>query len=248
MALGVFASFDCSWVPSVYWFRCFVVRRLGLSWRKGTRDARKLPPNLPDITKTFLCRFFWLVVTYKLAEELVVNFDETGLLLLPAAQQTWGVKGEANVQIVGGEEKRQFTVSPIISAAGELVGRVQVIWGGKTRACEPNDSIQVKHNKGMYHTHSESHWSTAKTIMEAVDDLYESYIKPRMLSRGPDPAKTHLMILWDCHSSHRDKMVITPSDAQNTSIQTLIIMDSHNTGDRGTEEKVSDSAYLVRAR
>src|SRR5437899_648196 len=93
---------------------------------------------IPGITHMFLVRVAWLVGTFNILPDFVFNMDETGVCMIPSSSKSWSSKGGRFVDVFGADEKRQFSVSPIINALGRLVGSVQVIWGGKTRACEPN--------------------------------------------------------------------------------------------------------------
>ena len=54
------------------------------------------------------------------------------------------MKGSDEVPIVALDDKRAFTVTPVIDACGYLVGRIQVIWQGKTVSCESKDDLRAK--------------------------------------------------------------------------------------------------------
>jgi len=66
--------------------------------------------------------------------ELVSNLDETPLKLMPTSGYTWTEKGAKNVE--GTLDKRQFTLTPIISATG-VIAVVQIIFAGATDKCLP---------------------------------------------------------------------------------------------------------------
>ena len=82
-----------------------------------------------------------------------MNLDETGLLLIPSPKNTWAEKGSKQVSIVALEDKRGFTITPVVTALGQLVGKVQVIWQGKTTACEPKLDLKDRFVNELSHTH-----------------------------------------------------------------------------------------------
>jgi hypothetical protein len=62
-------------------------------------------------------------------------------MLLPSTGYTWSEKGGDSVKGIKG--KRQFTLTPAISAAGVLVA-MQLIFKGKTTACEPSAEFRTR--------------------------------------------------------------------------------------------------------
>jgi hypothetical protein len=192
------------WKPSISFVRTFA-GRLGLSFRRATGDQRHLPaPDvLAGITRLFLQRFYWLVDHHNIPPDLVLNADETAQCLFPSKKVGWGEQGSDSVKMVGIGEKRQFTMFPVISALGKLVGMIQVIWGGTTSACEPQGVD--RHEDELLHSHTSSHWSSPTTVFDMVEMVYKSHVVPTMQRLHLNPAKQAWIMLWDVHSSHRDK-------------------------------------------
>ena len=73
----------------------------------------------------------------------------------------------------------------------------------------------------LSHTHTESHWARPDTVEELVDDLYKSYVLPKMMEKMLDPLVTCWLLLWDVHWSHRDADLIS---RLKTKYPTLVIM------------------------
>ena len=103
-------------------------------------------------------------------------------------------------------DKRQFTVVPAVSAAGELILPAQTIWAGKTNACHPKENDFPKE---LYHDHSESHWSTVETMKNLITNLMETYFIPKRESLGL-PADQHMILMLDVYSAHRDSELLMP--------------------------------------
>ena len=174
----------------------------------GTRAARALPREFVDIKHDFLLRVYWIVDKFSIPKDLFLNMDETGVLFFPMPKRTWGPKGAKQVDIVRLDEKRQFTLSPVISASGEVAGRVQVIWEGKTRACCPSVGTQKRHEAELLHTNSISHWSTASTVFELIENLWTDYVLPKMEKSKLNVRTQHWVLLMEVYSSHRDECLL----------------------------------------
>ena len=126
----------------------------------------------------------------------------------PVRGTTWGIKGSKQVDVENIDDKRQFTVTPTVSATGKIAGPVQVVWQGKTKASCPIDSVQKKVETELSHAYSPSHWSTADTVLELVSNLWINHVKPTMIRNSWDPACQKWILLWDVYCTHRDAKVI----------------------------------------
>lgn len=204
MTLGLFRSQNVSWVPSVGWYRCFL-QRLGLSFRRINSVAHKLPPDFDTVRNLFQMRFVWNVVRFGILRELCFNIDETSMNFLPSSNSCWAKRGET-VLVNGFGDKRSFTVTPVINAGGRMVGRLQVIWEGKSKKCEPH--ADVSHPNSLFHTHTPSHWARRETVLSLVDELFMGHVRPLMIERLLDPETTHWMILWDVYAVHKEKTLL----------------------------------------
>ena len=142
----------------------------------------------------------------------------------------------------GFEEKRNFTVTPIISATGislflltqvshlqnhiflgELCGRVQVIWEGSTSRSCPKDHLQQQYKHDLSHTFTKSHWATPATVEKLIDDVYKAYISPKLAEFGLNPAITHWLILMDVHSSHIDRLLLARLKIKYPTLVVLLV-------------------------
>ena len=159
IVLGFLETKDVQWQPSTSWYRKFL-KKMGLSWRAATKAARSQPHDFDKIQYSFFLRVGWLIRFYDIPKELFVNLDETGVCLLPVTKRTWAKKGSKQVTIVGKDDKRQFTVIPVITAAGTYACPAQLIWAGtgKTNGCHLKDN--GKYAAWVEQTHPPSHQTT----------------------------------------------------------------------------------------
>ncbi|KAG6850242.1 hypothetical protein C0991_010546, partial [Blastosporella zonata] len=83
---------------------------MGWSLRKSTRAARKLPQDWEDKCQKSIFRKAYIIKEFDIPIELFVNSDQTQAQYAPGDKMTWVSIGAKQVSIVGGEEKRAFTV------------------------------------------------------------------------------------------------------------------------------------------
>ncbi len=85
---------------------------------------------------SFRDRVVLAVKTHKIPNYLVINFDQTGVHLVPASNRSFAVKGAQQVAIRFYKDKRQITALLAAAADGTLLPE-QLIFQGKTKACHP---------------------------------------------------------------------------------------------------------------
>ena len=98
--------------------------------------------------------------------ELVINFDQTALNIVPTSDWTMEAEGSKRVEIIT-KDKRQITAV----LAGTLNGDIlpcQIIYQGTTTRCLPK--YDFPNNRHI--TYSANHWSTGETMTEYVDNPY----------------------------------------------------------------------------
>jgi hypothetical protein len=205
LVLGVLINAGTEWVPCKSWYRSFVKGKMRLSWRKGTEPARSLPPNFDAIKLLYIQRFVWVILFYGIVAQMCFNLDETGCVLFPMPDHGWSYKGQKDAVLFGLDEKRQFTATPVINAAGELFEHTQLIWQGLTKQCEPHPNIKELHDDYLTHTHTKSHWSTPSTVEAIIDDIYNTSVAPHYKNNSVPGKDPHWVVLLDVYWSHRDK-------------------------------------------
>ena len=81
-----------------------------------------------------------LVTTVQLEEipaELILNWDQTGIRLIPASSSTMKQKGVKRVEVVGQNDKHLITAIFCGSLQGDFLP-LQLIYKGKTNRCHPD--------------------------------------------------------------------------------------------------------------
>lgn len=83
-------------------------------------------------------------------ESLVVNFDQTGLQIVPTRGVTSCLKGAQEVPILWLDDKRQITAVLAATAYGSLLP-VQLIFQGKTVRCLPSKAERNEYEQIGWH-------------------------------------------------------------------------------------------------
>jgi hypothetical protein len=113
---------------------------LGYSRRKGTQAAQKLPIDWEDQCERAVIRRAFEIKEEDIIAVLMVDSDQTQVLFAPGDKVTWAEKGAKQVAVLGGEEKRAFTVMMTVASDGTLLP-LQAIYAGKTPcSCPSQDS------------------------------------------------------------------------------------------------------------
>ena len=162
------------------------------SWRTRTTAAGKLP----DQARVLARRVAAAMELGKVPASNVVNIDQTGIILIPAASHTYEQSGLSSVPIAGAEEKRQITAVLGSTLAGEFLP-LQLVFEGKTARSRPEHTSDTL-SAGFHLTNSENHWSTLQTMQEYVNFLLEPW-------RRRQGAESRLLLLLDAWSVHRSK-------------------------------------------
>jgi hypothetical protein len=183
--------------PSRAWCRNFC-RRRGFTRRKGTKAARKQSAEEDAaVVERYLLQTAALVEKHKIPRELVINADETPVLLVDLGQFTLAPRGDKQVRILGTGDKRNVTVTLCTTASGHTLG-LQVIWNGKEgskraipKVVVPSDWLQVQ---------TPTHWQNERTWAEHFTKVVLPYIKATRLRLGtPEQPAIYLI---DTHTSH----------------------------------------------
>jgi hypothetical protein len=67
------------------------------------------------------CHVIYITKAYNIPPSLVVNSDETGILLVPTTKErTWESKGSKHIHVLGIEDKRQVTMVVSSSTTKQL--------------------------------------------------------------------------------------------------------------------------------
>lgn len=104
--------------------------------------------------------------------ELILNWDQTGIKIMPCSTWTMDQQGAKRVELFGVNDKHQITAVFCGTLLGDFLP-VQVIYKGKTPHCYPRFTFP----SGWHVTHSPNHWSTEQTMIQYVEHIIGPYVE-----------------------------------------------------------------------
>ena len=155
------------------WARSLLIR-MGYVKRKCTTSG-KLPSRLFDESKEiFLADIAAEVVLNEVPKELIVNWDQTGLSIVPTSDWTMEKRGAKVVPIANTDDKRQLTAVLAVTASGEYLNP-QLLYKGKTEKCHPT----VAFPEGWDIWHSENRWANEDTTKRYIRRIIVPFVSQR---------------------------------------------------------------------
>lgn len=180
----------------------WVREALGWSWRMRTTAASKLPLDWRAQGVQMAKRIAFNIQVHKVHPSLVVNMDQTGILLAPADCRTYETKGSKAVKVIGADDKRQITACIASSLSGDLLP-LQLIFQGKTDQCHPPLTEEAR-SAFVHLTHSENHWSNQTTMQEYICKVLIPYAERRMHEHNL-PRDSHIVLVLDVWAVHKSE-------------------------------------------
>jgi len=172
------------------------------SLRRATRPGKKVPDG---VTYILTNAFFCLVHTISengVIIQIIVNTDQTLVIYAAGALETYAPKGSKQVEVVGKDEKRGFTVVVGISMSGDVLP-FQVIYAGSTPRSLPTpnapDYQKATETLGFcIESGGKNHWSNLSTMKKYVQHILVPYFKEHRQDQNQ-------ICIWqiDCWSIHR---------------------------------------------
>jgi DDE superfamily endonuclease len=180
---------------------------MGWSRRKGTRAAHKLPKNWEDQCEQSAIRKAYLLKEYDIPAELYANSDQTQRLYAAGDKLTYAEIGAKQVSVIGGDEKRAFTVIVTITSAGRLLP-FQAIYMGKTQKSCPNAEAPryaecIAAGFRFDFSGTRTYWSNQQKMREFVDHILAPYFEETKARLGCLEGQRSLWTIdvWAVHRS-----------------------------------------------
>lgn len=158
--------------------------RMNFVRRKATTSKSKYKPaDFAEVKEQFLNDVVSIVTMEEIPPELVLNWDQTGIHLVPVSPWTMDQAGSKRVEINGISSKQQITAVFCGSLTGDFLP-VQLIYQGKTSRCHP----PFQFPDGWHITHSPRHWSTEETMVQYIEEIILPYVERQREAIGDTAA------------------------------------------------------------
>ena len=150
-----------------------LLERMKFVRRKATTAKSKLSlESFSELKRQFLNDVVSVVQLEEIPPELILNWDQTGVKIVPSSLWTMDQQGSKRVEVVGISDKRLITAVFCGSAIGEFLP-VQLIYKGKTPRCHPKFSFPLD----WHITHSPRHWSNESTMIDYIKEIIVPFVK-----------------------------------------------------------------------
>ena len=134
--------------------------------RKGSNAGKTTPSRFSELKAEFLADIQAEIVMNEVPIDLIFNWDQTGLQLVPTGQWTMNEAKAKRVVIANSDDKRQITAVFAATMTGKYLP-VQLIYKGTTSRCHP----KVLFPKAWDIFHSKNHWSNEVTMHRYIENI-----------------------------------------------------------------------------
>ena len=155
-----------SWAKSI-------LGRMGFRKRKGTNAGKISVSHFEEVKEYFLADITAEVLMNDIPDELIINWDQTPLHIVPTGNWTMHQAGDKIIPVANLDDKRQITAVLAVSLTGTYLAP-QLIYQGKTERCHPQvDAIP----EGWDIWHSVNHWSNEVTMKRYITKVIVPYVQ-----------------------------------------------------------------------
>ena len=151
-----------------------LLKRMNFTKRRASTKSTNPSQNTEEVKEEFLGDLIQAVELNEVPPDLIFNWDQTAISLVPSSQWTLDKKGNKRVAIVGHCNKRQITAVMCAALTGEVLP-VQLVYEGKTRRCHPPYDFPGN----WVISYSPNHWSTEETMIEYITDVVVPFVEQK---------------------------------------------------------------------
>ena len=167
-----------------HWAHYILGRMNYVKRRATTAKSKHSVADLAELKQSFLDDVHSIVTMEEIPPELIWNWDQTKIKLVPLSNWTMEQKGAQRVEIVGINDKRQITAVFCGTLTGDFLP-IQLIYQGKSPHCHPRYNFPLE----WHITHSPKHWSTEQTMLQYIEHIIVPYVETtRDLMNDEKPA------------------------------------------------------------
>ncbi len=139
----------------------------------GTTSRPPVPQGIYECRREFLSDINEKIKLHSVPPELVLNSDQTPSSYVSVGKSTMHARGAKSVPIQGLKDKRNITLTFVVSLSGEFLP-MQIIYAGKTKASLPRGFVFPK---GFSLSQNPQHWSNETETLKLIDEIINPYVK-----------------------------------------------------------------------
>ena len=148
--------------------------------RKATTKGRFAISNFEAVKTQYLLDIKGVKMMEEIPDELMINWDQTGIKYVPASQWTMAEKGSKRVELEGVNDKRQITAVFAGSLTGDFLP-VQLVYEGTTSKCYPSG---VNFPADWLISATPNHWCNEETMLLYITKIIVPYLQQKKKEMG----------------------------------------------------------------
>ena len=185
-----------------------LLKRMNYVKRKCSNAGKISQSCFTELQDVFLADIKAEVLINDIPSDLIINWDQTSIQLVPTGDWTLNRAGERIIPIHNPDDKRQITAVIAATMTGEYLP-IQLIYKGKTDRCH----LKIAFPSDWDIFHSENHWSNENAMKRYFDRVFLPYIEK----------KREMLKLEKCHPA----LAIIDSFHGQTTPDFLSLLESH---------------------
>ena len=151
-----------------------LLKRMNFTKRQASTKSTNPSRIIEEVKEEFLGDLIQAVELNEVPPDLIFNWDQTAISLVPSLQWTLDKKGNKRVAIAGHSDKKQITAVTCASLTGEVL-LTQLVYEGKTRRCHPPYDFPGN----WVISHSPNHWSTEETMIKYITNVVVAFVEQK---------------------------------------------------------------------
>uniref|UniRef100_A0A1X7UUQ0 DDE-1 domain-containing protein n=1 Tax=Amphimedon queenslandica TaxID=400682 RepID=A0A1X7UUQ0_AMPQE len=184
------------------WAKYFL-EKMSFVKRKGTTKSKVTVEHFEEVKQQYLLDIKAVVEMEEIPDELIINWDQTGINYVPMSQWTMAEKGSKRVQIVGLNDKRQITALFGGSLPGDFLP-IQLVYQGKTGKCLP----KVDFPTSWHVTSTPNHWCNEATMKSYLEVILVPYVQEKRTALGLPGTQPALVIFDEFKGQFTDEILM----------------------------------------
>ena len=190
----------------------YLMQRMGLVKRRASTKAKVDVKNFDELKGNFLGDIKNVMLMDEIPQELIINFDQTGINYIPISSWTMEEAGKKRVEIIGKDDKRQITAVFGASMSGDFLP-VQLVYQGKSKKCLPPFEFPPEWDINF----SENHWSNEHTMLCYFRKVVFPYLNKKRAELNL-PSDYPALLLFDNFKGQCTNDVLQLLDSHNVNI------------------------------
>ena len=188
------------------WCRWWFGRTFDWTYKRGSTSGQKLPADWEEQCAAMVKRVSASAAEHKIKHPcFIINWDQTGCVLVPAGKYTYASVKSKQVPIVGKDEKRQITAVVASTLEGEMLP-LQLIFAGQDKnkqeqkAVPTLNEVTTKRVRDWHLTQTHNHWSSLESMKDYIRVIIKKWVDNK--ARQHNVVLPHVILLIDCWSVH----------------------------------------------